>query len=247
MLLAAASLIVVAGAAIGATGIGGILVVPALTSLAGVGPTEAIAASSFAFLFTGLAALWRQRTQPAGVAPSGDSMAWLCGAACLGAGLGAALAHLLPAQALRGGVALLALLSGAHALFAASLRGGVSRALPGTGALVALGVLVGTGSALSGTGGPVLLLPALLFIGVPIRQSVLAAQGVQLPVALAATGVHLLNGRLDLRLGLLLALALMGGWWLGTWAADRLPTHALRRGVALGLVGTGLWYGLPGL
>ena len=51
------AVIALAGAAIGATSIGGVLVVPALSSLLGVPLPEAIAASSLAFLVTGAYAL----------------------------------------------------------------------------------------------------------------------------------------------------------------------------------------------
>src|SRR5205823_13387182 len=41
-----------------------------------------------------------------------------------------------------------------------------------------------------GTGGPVLMLPLLMLLGVPLRGAIVLAQGVQLPVAVAASGVH---------------------------------------------------------
>ncbi|MFY9512526.1 MAG: hypothetical protein WAQ05_16280, partial [Rubrivivax sp.] len=57
--------LLVAGLAVGATSIGGVLVVPALTDWGGITPERAIAASSFAFAFTGAAA-FAQRS------PGGD-------------------------------------------------------------------------------------------------------------------------------------------------------------------------------
>ena len=52
MTLIAALLVVLAGLAVGATSIGGILLVPALTVAADVPVHAAIAASNFSFLFT---------------------------------------------------------------------------------------------------------------------------------------------------------------------------------------------------
>ena len=50
--------VLVAGLAIGATSIGGVLVVPALGTLAQVEPGRAVAAASLGFAFTGAAAWW---------------------------------------------------------------------------------------------------------------------------------------------------------------------------------------------
>jgi uncharacterized membrane protein YfcA len=237
MLLAVALLIVVAGAAIGATGIGGVLVVPALTLVGGHDVLTAVAASSFAFAATGAAALWRS---PAGAA--GPRLRWLHVSALLGALAGAAIAPAFPPQVLGGVIAGLALASGLHVLIdrrAPSLDGDLPRAP----ALAALGLAVGVGSALSGTGGPVLLLPLLMLLRAPLQPAIAAAQGIQLPVALAASGVHAAAGRLDLRLGLALAAALLAGWWVGHRLARRAPVAHLRRAVAVCLVLTGLWTG----
>lgn len=238
MLLAGALLLLLAGAAIGATGIGGIVAVPALTTLGGMDTLAAVAASSLAFGATGAAAWWRM---PAG---AGDRPALhtLQFSALLGAASGAALAAALPPGWLRGTVAILALVSGLHALLgrtAPAETGPLPLPLPMAG----LGLVVGIGSALSGTGGPVLLLPLLMLLQVPLRPAIAAAQGVQLPVALAASTVHAAAGRIDWLVAAAVAAALLAGWWLGDRLAQRLPTTGLRRGVAVCLIATGLWYG----
>ena len=56
MLLLAAVGVLLAGLAIGATSIGGVLVVPLLGALAHVEPGRAVAAASLGFAFTGAAA-----------------------------------------------------------------------------------------------------------------------------------------------------------------------------------------------
>jgi uncharacterized membrane protein YfcA len=237
MLAVTLLLIVVAGAAIGATGIGGVLVVPALTLLGGQDVLAAVAASSFAFAATGAAALWR-----APAAAAGPPLRWLHAAALLGALAGAAMAPAFPPQVLGGGIAALALASGLHALIDRR-PAPPERGLPGAPALAVLGLAVGVGSALSGTGGPVLLLPLLMLMRAPLQAAITAAQGIQLPVALAASGVHAAAGRLDLRLGLALAAALLVGWWAGHHVARHASTAHLRRAVAACLVLTGVWTG----
>ena len=235
-MVAAALMILLAGLAIGATGIGGILVVPVLTGLAGHSVLESVAASSCAFLFTGIVAFWRQRRGAA-------SIPWaVYGATLVGAVVGALLTQWLPAAVLRGAVAVLAIVSGAHA-WATLNASRPERPLPPTTALATLGLIVGVGSAVSGTGGPVLMLPLLMLLGVPLRSAIVLAQGVQLPVAIAASGVHAAAGRLDVRLAVGLGLLLMVGSWLGYRLAEVVPSAGLKRVVAVGLVATGVAYG----
>lgn len=235
----AALLVLVAGAAIGATSIGGVLAVPALSGVAGVPVGAAIAASSFGFLLTGLMG-WRAR------APErADGGLWpLHAAALAGAAAGAVLVHHVPAGWVRGWVALLTLGSGLHALATARKAQAATRRWPAAPWLAAVGAAVGCGSALSGTGGPVLLLPVLLLLGLPTAASVAAAQAIQVPIALAASAAHLAAGRLDLRLAVAVGVLLLAGAWCGRRLARLAEPQALRRWTALALVATGLWYGL---
>lgn len=235
-MLAAALLILLAGLAIGATGIGGIIVVPVLTGLGGHAVLESVAASSCAFLFTGIVAFWRQRR-------STEAAPWsVYGAALVGAVAGALVAQWLPAVALRAAVAVLAIVSGLHA-WATLHSSRPEKPMPPKLALATLGLLVGGGSALSGTGGPVLMLPLLMLLRVPLSGAIALAQGVQLPVAIAASAVHAAAGRLDFRLAVVLGLLLMGGSWLGYRLAETVPSAALKRVVAVGLLATGIGYG----
>lgn len=239
-MITSALMILMAGLAIGATGIGGILVVPVLTAFAGHSVLESVAASSCAFLFTGIVAFWRQRGSAA-------SIPWaVYGATLVGAVVGALLTQWLPVAVLRGAVAVLAIVSGVHA-WATLMASRPERSLPPTPVLATLGLIVGVGSAVSGTGGPVLMLPLLMLLGVPLRGAIVLAQGVQLPVAIAASGVHAVAGRLDIRLALGLGLLLMIGSWLGYRLAEVVPSVALKRVVALGLVATGVAYGWGGM
>ena len=233
MLAMAALGVLLAGLAIGATSIGGVLVVPVLGTLAQVDPGRAVAAASLGFAFTGAAAWWLTPRQPAG-----GSWA-LGGSALVGAALGAFTLAWLPAGGVRLAVGLIALGSGLYALFGRER----SRAHPLPAlALVLLGLVVGCLSAWSGTGGPVVLLPLLALLGVPATLGVDAAQRVQLPVALAATAVNFAAGRLDIALGLGIGVLVLAGWLAGRRLAQRLPVPRLRQTVALALIATGLAY-----
>jgi len=233
-----APVVLLAGALIGATGIGGVLVVPVLTTLGQVPAPQAIAASSLAFLLPALVALGPLRRQP--------SLALRCwpvlAGALAGAVVGAWLVRWLPAKALMTGVTALVLLAGWRGLRAAPQHAAPGDVTLGPAALAALGLAVGVGSALTGTGGPVLLLPALMLLRQPLLFSVVAAQAVQLPVALSSGVVHALAGRLDWTLAALCGVLLLAGSLAGQRAARRLPVHRLQRGVAVLLLVTGAWF-----
>lgn len=234
------AVIALAGAAIGATSIGGVLVVPALTTLLGVPLPEAIAASSLAFLVTGAYALTGNAS---GALAHLRRDAPLMLTALVGAGAGAALTAWAPGDAVRGWIGLLALASGAHALW--RLHRSDPRAdhpWPGLGGQVALGLGVGLGSALSGTGGPVMLLPILMLMRRPLSRAIVAAQVIQLPIAIAASGAHALAGRLDWRLGATIAVALLLGAWAGRRLARRANPRPLQAATAAVLLATGAWF-----
>ncbi|MEO7402501.1 MAG: sulfite exporter TauE/SafE family protein [Burkholderiales bacterium] len=236
----AALVVLVAGAAIGATSIGGILVVPALTSIAGVAVAPAIAASSFGFLLTGA---WAWRTNAAERAAALRSLLGLHAAALIGAIGGALAIHQVPNAWMRAWIAILALASGVYALATAERASAGTRPWPTGGRLAGIGLVVGIGSAVSGTGGPVLLLPILLLLGIATAPAVATALAIQLPIALASSATNIATGTLDLRLGLVVGLTLIVGAWGGHRLAMTVDAVALRRVVAVVLIATGLWYG----
>lgn len=245
------ALIVFAGLAVGATSIGGILVVPVLTVLADIPVQVAVPASTFGFMFTGAAALaWQRLRRPASHDVEVPGMAlylW----ALVGAALGAWTLRWLPATAAQLVLAALAIVSGLQTLLvkpAGNAEPGLMpAALRQPGKVAMLGLIVGCGSAWSGSGGPVILLPLLMLMGAPTRMSILLAQGIQLPIALSATSVNLLTGQLDLHLGLLLGGLLLLGWGAGTWVAAHMATRTLKRWVAGGLIVVGLGYCIQSL
>jgi uncharacterized membrane protein YfcA len=238
MVLGSAFAILVAGWLIGATGIGGVLVVPVLNQLQGVALQDAIAASSLAFALPGAAALWRLRTSST-AAPRGTGVLAL--ASVPGALVGAVLVHHVAMSWLVAALAALALGSGLWGLRSGT-REHVARSAPGALAMGALGAGVGLGSALTGTGGPVLLVPLMLLAGQPLRNIAPPAQAIQLPVALCAAAAHFLAGALDLRLAMVLGVVLLAGSLAGQWAAPRTPALALHRLVCVLLILTGAWF-----
>ena len=228
----ATALILLCGVAIGATSIGGVLVVPVLTAFAEVPVRQAVAAASFGFAFTGAAAFVHRPREPRG------SLV-LDGSALAGAALGAVTLAWIPADGVRWTVGLLAVASGAWTLL------GRARDVPsmlGTVVSAGLGLAVGCLSAWSGTGGPVVLLPLAALLGWHGLGAVQAAQRIQLPVALAASTVNFAAGRLDIALGCAIGVVVLIGWAAGRWIARSMPVRRLQQAVAVALVAAGLSY-----
>lgn len=231
-------LLALGGLAIGATSIGGVLVVPALTALLGYDLPQAIAVSSLAFLATGL---WALAATPRWGWDTLRREKHLMLAALLGAIAGACLTSWVPAAWVRAWVGALALSSGLYGLWRARhmALGHSERHWPHPGSQWVLGGCVGVGSALSGTGGPVMLLPWLLLTHRRLDRSVAVAQVLQMPIALAATATHASAGRIDWGLGAAVTLALLVGAAGGRRLAQRLPLQPLQVAAATLLVGTG--------
>jgi len=230
--------IVLAGALIGATGIGGVLLVPVLTTLGGVPLPQAIADASLGFALPALVALGPLRREPALLARCVP----LLGGGLLGAGAGAFLVRWMPGTALMAGVTVLVLFSGWRGLRASTTAATHTEVRLAPAALFVVGTAVGVGSALTGTGGPVLVLPLLMLLGQPLSFSVVAAQAIQLPVALASSTVHAIEGRLEPRLALLAGLLMLAGSIAGQRAATRLDRLQLQRLVSLLLLSVGAWF-----
>ena len=241
MILVVGAAVLAAGLMIGLTGVGGVLVVPALTALGNVDLERAIAASLVGFLLAGTpaAVVHLRRNQ----VPFGRAAA-LGVAAGAGAVVGAFTLHQLPASAVRLFIAALATASGIYALVRAGRSATAARTEPGTAIVLPLALLVGYASAISGTGGPVLLVPILLLLGARAESAIALGLAIQIPVTALATAVNIGKGRLDVNLAALLAVLLVLGMLAGTRIAARLSPSASLRAVGTVLVFVGLAYGI---
>lgn len=225
------ALALVSGLLIGCIGIGGVLLVPVLT-FAGIEVHEAIAASMFGFIFTGLIGSWLYARQSS---IDWVSSAWLGAGAMPGAFAGALLAAHLSSGVLLVCIGAAVLLSGLRALLRRTGSGETSRALP-LAMLLIIGFAVGVGSAVTGTGGPVLLVPLLMWLRVPVLAAVGLSQAIQIPIAGLASLWNLFAGDLDPRLALLLSIGLALGTAIGARIAHALPSLLLTRLVAVVLL-----------
>lgn len=238
MTFAVAAAALLAGALMGLTGIGGVLVVPALTEFGGVAVDSAVAASMMGFLIGGsvAAAIHLRRTRV-----GGHAVILLGVTAALGSAAGTASLGYLPSTAVRLFIAFLSVASGLNALRRPRVEAKPYE--PGARLLGPLGLVVGFGSALSGTGGPVILIPILLALRVPPREAIAFGLAAGVPIIFTATMINAVAGRLDYALGLLLAVLIAAGALGGSWLGRLFSGRGLTVTVASVLVLTGLWYG----
>lgn len=235
---------------IGSVGVGGILLVPALIYLAGIDVHIAIASCMFSYAFSGLIGAFLYARKGSIRWSSG---LWLCAGAMPGAWVGATLVNQLASE-------WVTLIIAAFVFFAAisSIRterakfltptdnheSGTLRTIPRIDRplpLFVLGLLTGTGSALSGSGGPLILVPALVWLNWPVLTAVGLGQLIQIPISLLADVANFRAGTVDLPLALAIAVTLTAGVALGAGIAHRQPAALLRKVVIAALLFAAGW------
>ena len=229
------------GTLIGAVGIGGILLIPALTAFAGLGIHEAMATALFTFIFTGITgtALFQRR----------GSIDWritvpVCAGALLFAFLGAwANAH-TSAKALGLALAGIIIFAGVYTL--ASLREARVAALHQRPAaqralLAGIGATAGFGSGLTGVGGPALSVPLMVLFGFPALTAIGTSQVIQIIAALSGTLGHLQFGTINFTLAAWLTVLEIAGVFAGTYIVHAVNANVLRKFVALLCIAVGVF------
>ncbi len=222
---------VLIGVLIGATGIGGVLLVPFMVHGLHMPVQPAVAVALWSYLWSGLLAIglyWRRGS--IAVRPA----LWLCGASLPGALLGSAALAVVPGTVVEALIAGVLVLGGFQTL--RPTREHSQRTPPGPVLLGVLGLVTGFASALLGAGGAFLLVPLLVALGEPPLLAVGLGQAIQVPISAVATVANLHAGRIDLVSGTLLAVALGGGIAVGTPLAHGVSQRTLRRLVAVAML-----------
>ncbi len=230
---------------IGSVGVGGILMVPALIYLAGIDIHIAIASCLFSYAFNGLIGAFLYARQGSIRWSSG---LWLCAGAMPGAWLGATLVNQLD------GV-WVAMIIATFVLFAAinSIRSeqnkddqqqinneAVTR-FNSPVPLLSIGLVTGAGSALSGSGGPLILVPALVWLKWPVLTAVGLGQLIQIPISLLADVANFQARAVDIPLGMAIAATVTVGVAIGAKIAHRQPAALLRKLVIMALLFAAGW------
>ena len=216
---------IVLGIAIGAVGIGGVLLVPFLTLTLGIDVKHAIAAALLSYVPSCVVAvvLYAKR----GSIPWREA-GWLCAAAVPTAWLGARAALHAPTTVLEAAIGVLLLAGGLYALLPSRAVPTHRRRLRST-ALLGLGGGTGFVSALTGAGGAFVLLPILLLLDTPVLPAIGLGQAIALPIAGLASLANIGAGIVDVWLAAGLAATLTLGIAIGTPIAHALPQIILRR------------------
>jgi uncharacterized membrane protein YfcA len=222
-----------AGALIGAIGVGGVLLPPALVYVGGLDIHTAAGTSSWCFLFTGVVGTLtyaRGGTVPWGLV--GRLTVGIAPAALLGALVNGVVSATV-VWLLLGAITLGA---GVHRL---STRSGGARTGLGWPAALAVGAGVGFGSAMTGTGGPVLLVPVLLVLDMAPLTAIAASQVIQLPLVGFAVLGYAATDSVDPGLGTQLGILAAAGVVGGALTVSRLRPHLLNRVAAVLLIAVG--------
>jgi uncharacterized protein len=223
---------------------GGVLMVPGLVLVVGMGQRLAHGTSLAAIVPIAVAGL-------AGYALAGEvdwpaALFLAVGAAGVGAPVGTHLLHVLPTRVLALAFAVLLVATAARLLAGEGEAAGRSDLTVGAAlGLVAVGVVAGTLSGLLGVGGGVVMIPALvLLLGVPAALAKGSSLAVILPTAMVGTRRNLARRNADLRVAAVVGLAGTGAAFLASQLSvgldDRL-SNRLFAGLLMAVAAKLLW------
>jgi hypothetical protein len=222
------------GAAIGSTGIGGVLLAPWLIAVQGMPVLPAVATTIAAFILVGASGTviyarrglldWRMA-------------GWLSLGAVPGAVAGSFAVAAVPPAFVATGIALMMVLAGLDGLRRGS-RSGREFSL-GPAVLAVIGFVVGVVSGMSGTGGPVTLAPILVALGQAPIGIVALSQVIQIPISGSAIATHLAEGRIFWPATIAMAAGMIAGLRIGAGLVIGRDPALLRRLLGMSLVVAG--------
>lgn len=217
------------GLFIGTVGVGGVLLIPFLVALGGLGIHAAAATALFTFFFTGLLGsyLFQRR----------GSISWrltlpVCGGAAAFGYVGTAAAARIEPRALTMVIAAIIVIAGIYVLLpprepGRALRDGrAPRDLP---VLVAVGAASGFGSGLSGAGGPLFSVPLMVILGFVPLAAVGASQVLQIVAAISGSLASVQDGRIDFAIAAWVTAFELAGVAAGVRLAHAMSATVLRR------------------
>jgi uncharacterized membrane protein YfcA len=231
-----------AGMLIGAVGIGGILLIPAINILGGLTIHEAMATALVTFIFTG--AIGTFSFQRRGSIDWGITVPLCLGAAIFGF-FGAWANAKIDALGLSLILSSIIIFAGIYTIFTRSrARPAVLQGRPRLqqALLIGIGAVVGFGSGLTGVGGPALSVPIMILFGFSPLTTIGASQVVQILAGISGTAGNLQYGAINFKLVTILTIFEVIGVLAGVRIVHAMNAQALRGyvGVLCILVGAGL-------
>ncbi|KAF3996511.1 sulfite exporter TauE/SafE family protein [Glaciimonas immobilis] len=223
----------VVGVMIGAVGIGGLLLVPAIAFLAHLPVQTAMATALLSFIFTGVLGtfLFHQR----------GSIDWyiarpVCTGAAISGFFGAWANSRIDPHTLIFLLASVIAVAGVNTAMPRSIeRPPVFSSNPGRQQILLfwIGAVCGFGSGLTGVGGPALSVPMLLLFGFSPLSAIGASQVIQILAAISGTLGNLRYGTIDFQLAAVLIIVELLGVHLGVRIVHALNPRTLRSAVAI--------------
>lgn len=216
---------------IGAVGVGGILLIPFLTTLGGLSIHEASATALFSFLFTGALGTWLYQRR--------GTIDWrvtmpVCAGAVVLSYLGAVANSRIEAGVLTLAIGLLVAGAGGYLLLPLPRRRAADRDGSHRSLLAAVGAVCGFLSGLSGAGGPLFSVPLMLVLGFGPLVAIGASQVLQIIAAVFGTIGNLEYGSVDFAVATWITLCQLIGIVVGVRTGHAASAVALRR-MAAGL------------
>ena len=234
LLLAAA----IVGFLIGAVGVGGILLIPALVAIAGLTPHQASATALFTFFFTGVLGTYLFQRR--------GSIDWrqtlvVCAGAIFFSYLGAMASTKVGDVALIRVIAVLIIFAGLYVFLPVNANqppGNSDGRLP---LLVLIGAISGFGSGFSGAGGPLFSVPLMVVTGFAPLLAVGTSQVLQIVSAASASLANLQYGDIQWPLVFTITTGELAGVFAGVKLAHAVSASTLKRGTGLICLGVGSW------
>ena len=228
----------IVGFLIGAVGIGGILLVPALVALAGLTPHQASATALFTFLFTGvLGTILFQRRR---------SIDWrqtlaVCTSAVIFSYLGAMASAAVEETTLMRVIACLIIFAGVYVFVPGGKEQPARNQKFRLSLLLAIGIASGFGSGFSGAGGPLFSVPLMVASGFSPLSAIGTSQVLQIFSATSGTIANIRYGDIQWAMVTWIVAGELVGVFAGASLAHAVSANALKRGTGLICLLIGTW------
>ena len=235
LLLLASGLV---GFLIGAVGVGGILLIPALVALAGLTPHQASATALFTFFFTGIfgTVLFQRR----------GSIDWrqaakVCSGAAIFSYLGAMASSVVGETSLMRVIAVLIIFAGAYVFIPAKKEASPEKSATRSPLLIAIGATAGFGSGFSGAGGPLFSVPLMMVSGFSPLLTIGTSQVLQIVSATSGSIANFRYGDIQWSLVTWITICELVGVVAGARLAHAVDSRTLKRGAGLICLAVGSW------
>ena len=220
------------GIAIGMTGIGGILAIPAMMVLTEVTPRMAMGTVLASLFLTSIVGTLNFRAMKVL-----DRKIWqpLCIGGLPSTFAGAWINSYLPSSLLLFLLGIITIIAGAGALHTWKSLSGVNiqNSSYCTSLTVSVGVLAGFMAGLTGAGGPVLSIPILIALGLPPFSAVASGMPFQLATSVAGSAGNLIHGNIDFILLAPVAVGIAAGTVIGNRLAPQIPAWILKISIGI--------------